>query len=487
MRIFQRIHQKLNWSGRRYMAVILSIFAIGYIASAIYHTVKPLPKGLDFTGQLRHANVKFLADQTYIDIQGQQQVDQHIFKEVFQLIDQAQTTIVLDMFLFNQEVGESKVKQFSLMQQLTDALILKRKLYPAIQIVVITDPINSVYGGITPQHYRQLRQAGVDVIETDLKPLRASNPLWSGFWYICCQNLGNNPEGGWLSNPFGKDKVTLRSYLELLNFKANHRKTLVVDTAEGWKSLVTSANPHDGSSHHSNVALVVDGPTAIDVLQTEQTVANMSQGSSPFVIMGGLVEDKRLPQVQLLTEKAIYDAVLKMIQSAKSEEHLDIAMFYLSERNIIEALKQAKQRGVNIRIMLDPNKDAFGRQKNGIPNRQVASELNAVGIPIRWCDTHGEQCHSKMLLKYNAQQAELMLGSANFTARNLKNYNLETDMRVLGSAQAQVFKDAGQYFDAAWSNANGRQITVDYAKYADESKTKYWLYRFMEWSGLSTF
>ncbi|WP_293745575.1 hypothetical protein, partial [uncultured Acinetobacter sp.] len=33
MRIFQRIHQKLNWSGRRYMAVILSIFAIGYIAS----------------------------------------------------------------------------------------------------------------------------------------------------------------------------------------------------------------------------------------------------------------------------------------------------------------------------------------------------------------------------------------------------------------------------------------------------------------------
>ena len=191
--------------------------------------------------------------------------------------------------------------------------------------------------------------------------------------------------------------------------------------------------------------------------------------------------------MQLLTEKAIYDAVLKMIQSAKSEEHLDMAMFYLSERNIIEALKQAKQRGVNIRIMLDPNKDAFGRQKNGIPNRQVASELNAVGIPIRWCDTHGEQCHSKMLLKYNAQQAELMLGSANFTARNLKNYNLETDMRVLGSAQAQVFKDAAQYFDAAWSNANGRQITVDYAKYADESKVKYWLYRFMEWSGLSTF
>jgi hypothetical protein len=162
-----------------------------------------------------------------------------------------------------------------------------------------------------------LRQAGIDVIETDLKPLRASNPLWSGFWYICCQNLGNNPEGGWLKNPFGDDKITLRSYLELFNFKANHRKTLVVDTEQGWKSLVTSANPHDGSSHHSNVALVVDGPTAIDVLQTEQAVASMSKGSSPVVIMGAFAEDKSLPQVQVLTEKAIYDAVMKMINLQK--------------------------------------------------------------------------------------------------------------------------------------------------------------------------
>ncbi len=30
-------------------------------------------------------------------------------------------------------------------------------------------------------------------------------------------------------------------------------------------------------------------------------------------------------------------------------------------------------------------------------------------------------------------------------------------------------------------------MSVDYAKYADESKVKYWIYRFMEWSGLSTF
>ena len=162
-------------------------------------------------------------------------------------------------------------------------------------------------------------------------------------------------------------------------------------------------------------------------------------------------------------------------------------MFYLSERQIIKQLIAAQARGVDVRVLLDPNKDAFGRQKNGIPNRQVASELNKAGVKVRWCDTQGEQCHSKMMIKYDAQNSEMILGSANFTARNLKNYNLETDLRVIGTAQQQVFTDARAFFDSSWSNLNGRQISVDYAHYADESIWKYWTYRLMEWSGLSTF
>ena len=487
MRIFQRIHQKLNWSRRHYVSVLIGLLALGYLSSAVYHTYKPLPEGLDFTGKLRHAEVKFIADQTYMDAQGKQQQQHHIFDEMLKMIDEAQTTIVLDMFLFNQEVGESTLLQRQLTQQLTETLILKHGVQPNIEIKVITDPINSVYGGVMPQHYQKLRAAGINVIETDLTPLRASNPLWSGFWYICCQGLGNNVEKGWLPNPFGNEKITLRSYFNLFNFKANHRKTLVVDTAQGWKALVTSANPHDGSSRHSNVALIVTGNTAIDVLKTEQAVGRMSKGDIPMVIVGEFEAEKSLPQVQLLTEEAIYQATLTLIKTAKAQQQIDLAMFYLSERQIVKALIAAHQRGVKLRVLLDPNKDAFGRQKNGIPNRQVASELNAAGITVRWCNTQGEQCHSKMIIKHDAAQAELILGSANFTARNLKNYNLESDLRVLGAAKAPVFNDANQYFDTAWSNLDGKNMSVTYSQYADESQLKYALYRLMEWSGLSTF
>ncbi len=487
MRIFERIHSKLNWSRERYIGVVFGLLALGYLSSAIYHVYKPLPQGLDFTGKLRHADVQFIADQSYLDSAGRQHLDQHIFKQMLSLIDQAQTTIVLDMFLFNPETGSSQAQHQALMQQLTDALIHKRQSAPNVEIIFITDPINSVYGGIYPEQYHALRQAGVDLIETDLSPLRASNPLWSSLWYFCCQGAGNNPDKGWLPNPFGHEKITLRSYFNLFNFKANHRKTLTVDTAEGWKSLVGSMNPHDGSSRHSNAALLVQGRTALDVMQTEQAVGLMSKANMPAVIAGDFEDAQSLPQVQVLTEGAIYRAVLEMINSAKPKENIDLAMFYLSERGIVKALGAAQARGVNVRVLLDPNKDAFGRQKNGIPNRPVAAELHKAGVNVRWCNTQGEQCHSKMILKTGGAQSELILGSANFTARNLKNYNLETDLNVIGAPQAPVFTQAAEYFNGAWSNLNGRQISVEYGKYADESKLKYALYRFMEWSGLSAF
>ncbi len=487
MRIFRKIHTKLNWSRRRYFAVIVGFLALGYIASAVFQVLKPLPSGLNYAGPLRHAKVQFLADQSYVNSKGEQQQDQQIFDQIFTLIAEAQTTIVIDMFLFNQQVGESKLEYRPLSQALTEALVFKRLENPNIEIKFITDPINSVYGGIAPEQYRELRRVGVDVIETNLLPLRASNPAWSGFWYLCCQAVGNNAEKGWLASPFGAEKVTIRSYLNLFNFKANHRKTIVVDTVTGWKTLVTSANPHDGSARHSNVALLVEGPTAVDILNTEHVVAKMSAGESPVVVVGNVGATADLPQVQVLTEGAIYQAVQNLIESAKPNENIDLAMFYLSERKIIQQLIEAQQRGVKLRVLLDPNKDAFGREKNGIPNRQVASELHDAGVDVRWCNTQGEQCHGKMIVKSNAQHSEMILGSANFTARNLKNYNLETDLRVIGSTQQAVFVDATDYFNAAWSNQDGRQASVDYAKFADDSTLKYWTYRFMEWSGISTF
>ena len=488
MQFFRRIQQKLQWPLRRYYFVLGGVILLTYIASACYQVLKPLPKGLNVTGPERSADVEFLADLSYQDADGKARHNQQIFDAMLSLIEQAKTTIVIDMFLFSDDKGQSKMQHRALTAELTQALLNKKKRNPNMDIKVITDPINTVYGGIVAEHSRQLQNADVDVIITDLSVLRASNPVWSGFWYMCCQGVGNNPNGGWIANPLGHGKVTLRSYLHLFNFKANHRKTLVVDTDQGWKALISSANPHDASSLHSNVAMIVEGKAAIDVLDSERVVANFSGGDVPMVILPEQAANSSKAKVQILTEKAILQHILTQIKQLQKNQKLDLMMFYLSDREVIKALIEAQQRGVQLRVILDPNKDAFGREKNGIPNRQVAWELKRHGIDVRWCATHGEQCHSKLLiLNTGSQIKQVILGSANYTARNLNNYNLETNVSLKAAADYPAVQQAQHYFDTVWHNPNGDQYSLDYSSYQDHSSSKYWIYRFMEWSGLSTF
>ena len=177
-----------------------------------------------------------------------------------------------------------------------------------------------------------------------------------------------------------------------------------------------------------------------------------------------------------------------VLASAKPGDSLDVAVFYFSHRGLLKEVAAARQRGVRVRVLLDPNEDAFGRKKNGIPNRQAALELHEAGVPVRWCDTHGEQCHAKFMLnRSTAGTAELIAGSANYTRRNLDDYNLESSVRVLASGDASVMQRAASYFEQSWSNTDGRRISLPYARYADDSRLHYWRYRFTEATGLSSF
>lgn len=459
-----------------------------YVALGTYHVFKPMPAGLDFTGPLRPASeVALLTDSTFIDASGQSARSDEIFDEILRLIGQAQQLIVMDMFLFNEFAAGPQHRPLT--QQVSQALIERKQARPELAIVLITDPFNSLYGGLKVPHLAQLRDAGIAVVMTDLPPLRDSNPSWSAAWRICCQWLGNDADGGWLPNLLGPGEVTLRSYLALLNFKANHRKTLVVDENDRWTGLVTSANPHDASSAHSNTALRFSGAAALDLLETEAAVLRMSGQTPPFSVPAlkpavGVAD----LQLQILTEAAIRDAVLTAIQRTRFGDHIRLAQFYLSHREMIEALTAARKRGVTVRLLLDPNKDAFGRQKSGLPNRQAALELNQAGVRIRWCATQGEQCHSKLLLITGRNRdAELIMGSANYTRRNLDNYNLETNVRLLAPTDAEIIENTRSLFERRWNNRDGRLYSRGYSAFADESRLRYWQYRLMEFSGWSTF
>jgi len=100
----------------------------------------------------------------------------------------------------------------------------------------------------------------------------------------------------------------------------------------------------------------------------------------------------------------------------------------------------------------------------------------------------GEQCHSKMLLfKDGLGNSVMVTGSANFTRRNLDDYNLETDVVVRGRNADSVFVAAHEYFEESWNNTDDRIYSLPYEHYEDSSFWRRRMYRFMEWSGISTF
>ncbi|WP_223788804.1 phospholipase D family protein [Marinicella meishanensis] len=479
---------------KRTMRWFLGLLVLGWLGMGAYHSFKPLPAGISFaSAQKPVGQVRFLADATWVDEDGVRYTEQQIFDRVLTLIKQAERLVVLDMFLFNDFAGAANGHDPN-MRPLSDelaAVTIKRKQeLPGLRVVLITDPINQLYGGLKSSRLDQLSQAGIEVVMTDLNRLRDSNPTWSGLWRLCCQWWGNSSEGGWIPNPVGLEKVTLRTWLKLLNFKANHRKVLVADSPSGLVGLVTSGNPHDASSAHGNVALEFTGPAVLDLLASEQAVLDFSQAEVADLPRptAGASAAPSAATIQVLTESQIRDRVMDVLMQSAAGDRVDLKMFYLSHRGIIKALKQAHEQGAQVRVLLDPNEDAFGKKKNGIPNRQVAHELTQAGIPVRWCDTHGEQCHSKMLLTQREHgRSELILGSANYTRRNLDDLNLETNVALVGPSDLSAFADAATYFDLYWHNGPNQFFSQPHAHYADDSRLRYWRYRIMEATGMSTF
>ena len=486
---YMDILRRINRRRRRAKPVrrALLLLLVAWLGMALYQSQRPLASGLAASLPWRPAdNVELLLDQTWQTADGERISQQEIFDEVLEMIRQARRLVVVDMFLFNEFAGQNSYRPLS--GELTQALIDARQRHPAMEVVLITDPFNTLYNGVENVHLTALREAGVQVVTTPVQQLPASNPLWTGLWSICCQFLGNT-EGGWLPNPVGEGKVTLRSYLHLANFRANHRKTLIADSGESWTALVTSGNPHDASSRHSNQALRFDGAAALDLLQTEQAVVQMTEQftqSWPQADATPVATDE--PRLRVLTEGAVRDALLETINSSRAGDHLDVEVFYISYRPLIKALIQARQRGVTVRVLLDPNRDAFGREKNGIPNRQVAWDLRRADVPLRWCNTSGEQCHRKWLRLDRADgRSELISGSANFTRRNLDNLNLETDVQLATADDHPTMHAARNAFNQLWSNPEDVEYSLPYEAFADHNVGRYVIYRVMEASGLSTF
>ncbi|MGF2618295.1 phospholipase [Rossellomorea vietnamensis] len=480
----KKLINRLNM--RNVVAALLVLVFFGAIM--FYQTHKPLPEGISYEGQVfRTDDVNFLYDLSYKDKSGNFHHESRIFERVNEMIAEAEDFVVIDMFLFNSYYdGDHDMPDLA--GNLTKTLIEKKRSNLEIEMVFITDHINTTYGSHHAPEVQQLKENGIKVMYTDLKPLRDSNYVYSAVWRTFFQWFQSEPEDdGWLPNPLASTApdVTLRSYLELLNVKANHRKVVVTDQS----SLVTSANPHNASGLHSNIAFEVGGPIIGDILETEKAAARYSDGPQLPDYQGTQSSGGSI-KVQVLTEGKIYKRALAELDQAGKGDTVWLGMFYLAEREVIDGLVNAARRGADVRIILDPNQNAFGNQKMGLPNIPVASELEERGednIHIRWYNTKMEQYHTKLLYIKKEDKATILGGSTNYTTRNFEDLNLETNLWVETPLDQEINQELSNYFNRIWDNEDALYTEKFSEKEYEMSWVKYIGYRIQKLLNFTTY
>ena len=501
---------------------------------------KDMPPGTNLTSPAYHFNsAELLIDRSAWSADtGQSLGERHIFDAILREIALAESLLVADFFLWHPWTRAVKADSRPLADELAEALIDKRIQNPEMPMLVITDPINRIYGDLAPPHFQRMADADIPVVYTALGELPESNKLYApqaSFWskFFPEKSLDEARTVPNPLNPKGK-KLTLAEFARLLHFKANHRKLLITGRSDDpLRLLLSSFNPADASANHSNMGLLVDGPVARFAAKSELTIARWSIADSSNV-QGDLVATATQAiadiEAHLLTypeadpaaadpaaadqaaadqaaadqaeaaqatvayrsEEAIRDELLLQLQKAALGTRIDLALFYFSDRLVIEALKAAVERGAHVRVLLDANRHAFGRKKSGIPNRLVAAELMELAVhhplKLRWAATNSEQFHSKALRISGPGQELLFLGSANWTRRNIGNLNLEANL-LLQDAPS-INDEFDRYYDSVWTNARGLEESLPYDVWAETGwslRWKTWLYRLQEWSGASKF
>ena len=472
----------MNINFRKYLIILLGAL---FLNSCSLLT----RSGISNTSKIYYSDdVNFYYDLTYRK-DNKVNYERQIWKKAYKMLDESQDFFLMDVFTFNDFIKKEfaeKVDPIYIGKEFADKILEKRKKDPNVEIYLILDENNTFYGAFDNETHEKLRKAGVKIGYTDLSKLNDPISLYSSVWRIFIQPFGNPKNIGTKTNPLYPDekKVTMRSILRAANGKANHRKVIMNEK----EVLLPSANPHAEGSRHSNIAFSFSSPIIKEIYDFENDSAKLTKKDGD--ISDGLPEKIfNIPEsnnnkisLQYFTEGKIGRTITDEIKNTVAGEEIQIAQFFLSDNRVIKALKAASNRGVTVKLILN-NSPA------GLPNKAASGEImkgTNRKAQIRFYNKGAEEFHSKLLLFLKKDNLVIYGGSSNLTRRNLRNYNLEDEIKITASYDQNISKEVLDYFDRLWTNRDG-DFTLPYDDWKNEKFTNYMLFRIMESTGFGIF
>ncbi len=154
--------RRRNWHLRR---AIFYGFLTLWALVAVWNLYKPMPDGTSVRGEVIETplnQLHFLYDLTSADVFGAPVLRQEIFDVMLDTIAGARQFIVVDFFLFNAHRGAASdtPAHRALSAELRDALLARKRALPGLTVLVISDPINDVYGSLPSPRSRRAARRG---------------------------------------------------------------------------------------------------------------------------------------------------------------------------------------------------------------------------------------------------------------------------------------------------------------------------------------
>lgn len=338
---------------------------------------------------------------------------EEIFPEIYKTIENAKHSIYITTYLFGGTIGHEIAKR----------LVDKHK--EGIQIKFLAEQTMGVLADLAnpaKKEFKYLQDNGVQVkyFPVDLMP--------KGPTFISNQKL------------------------------INHSKMVVAD---GTTAIIGGMNYLDTEAINHDYMIKVEGSAATEFSK----IGDINWEKSRLLKIQSL-EDPLNPQptqpvmgnatVEIaktwFQDQSIDDMIIRNIYNAKNS--IDIQMLLLDHQDVVNALVEAKKRGVNIRIILEEvefgkyNKILDKLPLEGMANFASVSALVEAGINVKWYKSSIKDrfLHAKTAL---FDKTLLTIGSANFTYHALtRNHEVSV---TTNSPEA-----TGRYasnFESDWINS----------------------------------
>lgn len=348
---------------------------------------------------------------------------EEIFPRALEMIGRAKRTVRFNIFLWGGTIGLKLVEAFKAAQD------------RGVDVQIITMPDSD--GSATLEKLKEIsnKLAGDEPL-APYKPVKADAEA-AGL------NLGFYPT----------DTLNGKAFV-----KADHNKMLSIDTTE---ALIGGMNFADVVQNNHDLMLWIKGPAVreLDEIFNDnwrlcRKVGEGNAEATPLFnndeVLDAATEkmSRDLARVVVTYSNTFVNATRGMVAELidGAQKKLRIMMFTFVDDDTVERVIKAHERGVDVKVLLDPNVHAFGLRLMGAPNITTVRQLKKAGIPVQAYKTRpGAQMHIKACM---VDDRFSCFGSTNWTKAGFDSNN-ETFVRV---ESADVAEDLEALFDLDWES-----------------------------------